>query len=501
MISSNDAEYLVEVIDGKRYYQGNVLAPSTMIWKCTTPGCPTSPKPQRRGQYKDKLICNACSNRIKSQNPETLEKRGRAISKTIASLGDKWSEVATKNMSSQKSRNKISLSMKNYIENNKEEATAIRKETALKNNEISGFGTGEFGKKVWENLKPEQRFSRISNAAIGLSEIGKKEHLDLINTRYPDFKLIEFGNPDNIYECPKNHLFPMRSNNFLKRANCPECVEKSKVELEMHKWLQEILPNIKRNKRVLYLDDTKNGNRALEIDSFDLESKFGVETHGIYYHQESFVGNIHKIKSELADKWGYTLLQFFEDEINYKGNIVKSLIKSKLGLNNIVVYARDCEVVILKHKEIRSFLEENHLQGSCKSFLKIGLRYQGELISVLTFRKPRNKGIEIAEIARFCTKMGTKVTGGFSRMLKKAESILKAMAYEKIGSYSDRRYSKGEIYKSNGFDFKYFTVPDKFWVKGDSRYPREISWGKTEEEMSKYKSILGAGHSYWEKKI
>ena len=498
---SNDAENLVKIVNGKRYYEGKALPPSVMLWKCTTPNCTTPPKPQRRGQYKDKLFCNTCSNRQKSQNPEIIERRGRAISKAIASLGNKWSEVATKNMSSQESRNKISESMKQYIENNKEEAVAVRKETALKNNQVTGFGTTEFSKRIWENLKPEERRTRSLNAALGGLETSKKEHIELMNARYPGFKIIEFGNPDNLYECPKSHLFHMRSNNFLKRGNCPECIEKSKVELEMHKWIQKLLPNSKRNKRVLYLDDTKNGNRALEIDSFDADRSFGIETHGIYYHQEAFVGNQHKIKAELADKWKYTLLQFFEDEIYYREDIVKSIIKSKLGFIDSSVYARDCEVIILKHKEIRPFLDSNHLQGYCKSFLKIGLKYQGELVSILTFRKPRNKGKEVAEIARYCTKMGTKIVGGFSRMLKKAESILRNMGYSIIGSYADRRYSKGEVYKSNGFEFKYYTVPDMFWVKGNCRYPREISWDKSKEEMSKYKSILGAGHSYWERRI
>jgi hypothetical protein len=498
---SNDAEHLIEIRDGKRYYQGKYLAPAVMLWKCTTPGCETPPKPQRRGQYKDKFICNACANRIKSQNPEILKKRGEAISRSIQELGDKWSEVATKNMSSQATREKISISIKKSIENNKEEAIRIRRETALKNNKKSGFGTAQFSKKVWENLLPEERQERTHAAAVAMTETVQKEHVKLMEERYIGFQLVDFGHPDNVYRCPQGHVFLMRSSNFLKRGNCPECIEKSKIEIELHNWILTILPNAKRNKRVLFLDDTKNGNRALEIDSFDPEIKFGVELHGIYHHQEEFVGNIHKKKAELADKWGYTLLQFFEDEINFKNDIVKSIIKSKLNIDIQTIYARDCEVVLLEYKEIVKFLEYNHLQGKCRSFLKIGLKYNNELVSVLTFRKPRNKSSGAVEIARYCTKMGLKITGGFSRMLKKSEEILKKMNYNKIITYSDRRYSKGEVYKTNGFVFKYFTVPDMFWVKGSNRYPREISWGKTEEEMKRYKKILGAGNSYWEKDI
>jgi hypothetical protein len=470
-----------------------------MLWKCTSEGCQTPPKPQRRGQYKDKLFCNACSNRIKSQNPEILQKRGKAISAAIIALGDKWSEVASKNMSSEETKGRISESMKMYIQNNREKAIAIRKQTALSNNKKTGFGTSEFSKRIWENLKPEEKENRINKASKNSTESARKEHIALMESRYHGFQVIEFNSPDNTYMCPKGHLFFMRSGNFLKRGNCPECVEKSKVELDMYNWMLKLLPNARRNKRVLYLDDTKNGNRALEIDVFDKDLNFGVEVHGIYYHQEEFVGDSHKIKAELSDKWGYTLLQFFEDEIYFKEDIVKSLIKSKLNIDTKSIYARDCELVILKHGEVSGFLENNHLQGKCKSFLKIGLKLNGELLSVLTFRKPRGKDEYTSEIARYCTKLGFRVVGGFSKMLKKAEELLKIAGYKKIGTYSDRRYSRGEIYKNNGFEFKHFTVPDMFWVKGQNRYPREISWSKSKEEMEKYKKILGAGNSYWEK--
>lgn len=499
---SNDAEHLVTILNGERYYDGKRLSPSTMLWKCTTIDCNTPPKPQRRGQYKDKMICNACSNRIKNKNPELLKKRGKAISKSIAELGNKWSEVATKNMSSVIVREKISNSTKKYIQQNKEIAIAIRKETAINNNKKTGFGTAEFSKRVWENLEPEERQARTFKAAKGGLDTGRKEHLDLVNSRFPAFKVLEFGNPDNLYECSEGHSFLMRGSNFLKRGICTECTPKSKLELDMHKWLETLLPNIKRNKRVLYLDDTQNGNKALEIDSFDLNSKFGVETHGVYYHREEFVGNVHKIKADLADKLGYTLLQFFEDEINYKQDIVKSVIKSKLGIPQNTIYGRDCSIVILKHKETKQFLNDNHLQGTCKSFLKVGLTYKNEIVSVLTFRKPRNKGENVVELARYCTKLDNKVLGGFSKMLKKAESILKTMGYNKLCSYSDRRYSKGEIYKNNGFEFKHNTVADLFWAdRNGFRHPREISWSKTPKEMSKYWKILGAGHSYWEKNL
>ncbi len=123
----------MQIIDGQRFFEGKKLANAVMLWKCATAGCTTPPKPQRRGQYENKFRCNACSNREKAKDPELLKRRGKAIDDAIACLGNKWSEVASKNMSSKEVREKISESTKKYISENQEEALRIRRDTALKN--------------------------------------------------------------------------------------------------------------------------------------------------------------------------------------------------------------------------------------------------------------------------------------------------------------------------------------------------------------------------------
>jgi hypothetical protein len=295
----------------------------------------------------------------------------------------------------------------------------------------------------------------------------------------------------------------MRGNNFIKRGVCPECAPKSKIQQNLYNWVQSLVPSFLMNKRVLYLDKTQNGNKALEIDIYEPNLKIGVEVHGLYYHTQGKVGNLHQKKAILADQNGIQLLQFFEDEINTNELLVKSMIRSKLHLIENKINARDCDIEIISNQESEIFLEKNHLQGHCRSFLRIGLKHKDELIALITFRMPRKGASQVAEIARFCIKADTNVMGGFAKLLKRGESILKNLGFVSLITYSDRRYSNGNVYKLNGFTFKHFTKPDWFWFKDGIRYPRQISWGKTKRQMidDKYEIILGAGHVLWTKHL
>jgi len=512
MNRSNDREDLVVVTkDRERTYEGTRLQPAQMLWQCTTQNCLSPIKIRRRGQYQDKLICNICSNRIKSKDPIVLANRGKAISKAIAERGDQWSVTATKNMSVQATRDKISESVTDYIAENPE-AIEIRRETALKNNEVSGFGTSEFGKNIWDSLTDEERKTRVSNALTEQAISLHDRHVRLAKLRFPDFTVLTF-NDDGVYQymCPKEHIFLQRSNNFIKRGNCPFCTPKSSMEIKVYDFIKDLLPNIERNRRVLYRDDTKNGNNALEIDLYDEERKFGIELHGLYWHQEAesdiSIGvdrSSHRLKAELADKHDIKLLQFFEDEINEQTDIVESVIKAKLGIFQHKIYARECTLKEVDYKTASAFLNANHLQGQCRGTLRLGLWYKDELVSLLTFRTPRvNEDEKTVEIARFCSKLNWSVGSGFDRLLASAEKSLKANGIDTIMTYADRRYSHGEVYERNKFQFVEFTEPDMHWCNKESRFPRQISWKKGDAAMKEegYWKIYGTGNSKWIKKI
>ena len=99
------------------------------------------------------------------------------------------------------------------------------------------------------------------------------------------------------------------------------------------------------------------------------------------------------------------------------------------------------------------------------SKIKLGLEYNGILLSVMTFSKPRfNKNYEW-ELVRFCNLLNHNVVGGASKLLK---HFIRNYNPKNLISYADLRYSNGNMYKTIGFTFKHYTPPSYVYIKGDN---------------------------------
>lgn len=222
-----------------------------------------------------------------------------------------------------------------------------------------------------------------------------------------------------------------------------------------------------------------------EIDLVFNNQKLCVEYNGLFWHSELLLNkrgedgvNYHLNKTNACESKGYTLFHIFDtDDLD----IWKSMINNKLGLNNIV-YARECIVKSLDSKECSLFLKENHLQGLCNSKIRYGLFYNNELVEVITFGKPRfNKNYDY-ELLRLCSKKYTTVVGGASKLFK---HFLKQVGKCKIISYANRRFSKGEIYKTLGFTWLRNTKPNYFYFEHNNILSRNKC------QKHKLKQLLG----------
>jgi hypothetical protein len=181
--------------------------------------------------------------------------------------------------------------------------------------------------------------------------------------------------------------------------------------------------------------------------------------------QETEKRNNHFIKYRECRDLNINLLQINSHEWNNvnKQNIWKSIINNKLGNSNRI-YARKCKIVELTNKQKNDFLNANHLQGMDNSKIKLGLEYNGDLVSVMTFSKPRfNKNYQW-ELVRFCNKLNHNVIGGASKLLS---YFKKSQNPKSLISYADLRYSNGNMYKKLGFVFKSYTPPSYVYTKGD----------------------------------
>ena len=156
----------------------------------------------------------------------------------------------------------------------------------------------------------------------------------------------------------------------------------------------------------------------------------------------------------------------FEDEWLYHSDIVKSRIKNILHSNSNRIYARKCEIKEIRFSDCKDFMNKNHIQGSVCGKYYIGLYYNNELVSLMTFGNLRkNLGYDnkdnTYELLRFCNKLNTTVIGGASKLFK--YFITKYNPIEVI-SYCDKRWSRGNLYEQLGFTLIRESKPNYYYI-------------------------------------
>lgn len=224
----------------------------------------------------------------------------------------------------------------------------------------------------------------------------------------------------------------------------------------------------------IYHGEILENNRSLispyELDIYLPDKKLAIEFDGIYWHNSDNKPNdYHLFKTEQCEKQGIQLIHIFEDEWINKRKIVEDRIKSILGIFDKKIYARKCQIKSISSKESNEFLNENHLQCGDNSSIRYGLFFEDELVSVMTFGKPRFNDNYNYELIRFASKLGFQVIGGFGKLLK---YFIKNFPNNSIVSYADRRYSQGKVYLKNNFKFVEVSKPNYFYVKGNEKFSR-----------------------------
>src|SRR5690606_27715671 len=206
-----------------------------------------------------------------------------------------------------------------------------------------------------------------------------------------------------------------------------------------------------------------------------------IEFDGLYYHSVEMgrFKNYHRFKTEMAKEKDIDLIHVFEDEWIHKQEIVKSVIRNKLGIIGNKVFARKCTVKEVPTKEARTFIDSYHLYGYKAAKVKLGLYLDDELIQVMTFSTGNHSRKQNGwEIDRFATKFDYQVVGGASKLFN---HFIKNHNPEEVISYADLRYGEGNVYKQLGFELLGNTQPSYYYVKGTKRIHR-YALRKTEEE-------------------
>lgn len=280
-----------------------------------------------------------------------------------------------------------------------------------------------------------------------------------------------------ILKCLKcNNSFEINRQYLVNRLNidneiCLNCNPilsgTSNMEIELFEFI-----NKNYNGIILSGDKTLIG---LELDIYLPELKLAFEFNGLFWHSEKYKEkSYHYNKSKKCLEMGVNLVHIWEDEWIYKKNIIKSIILNKLGKSQ-KIYARNCKIIELNNnKIIKEFLEENHIGGFIGSKIKLGLTYNNELISLMTFgnlRKPlgQNSKTGYFEMIRFCNKKNITVIGGASKLFK---FFIKNYHPLSIVSYCDLSKYNGSIYNNLGFKLSHISNPNYYYIVSGIRKHR-----------------------------
>lgn len=209
-----------------------------------------------------------------------------------------------------------------------------------------------------------------------------------------------------------------------------------------------------------------------ELDIYLPELKLAFEFNGLYWHCELYKdNNYHNKKTNMCIENNIQLVHIWEDDWDNKQTIIKSMILNKLKQTSNRIFGRKCQIKSVKSKESMVFLTNNHIQGKLGAAIKLGLYYNDELVSLMTFGKKRkimnsksNDGD--FELLRFCNKLNTSVIGGASKLFK---HFLKTTNVTNITTYADRSHSNGGLYNILGFEYGGITRPNYYYVVDNIR--------------------------------
>lgn len=292
-------------------------------------------------------------------------------------------------------------------------------------------------------------------------------NFDLINKNYWESNFIINGT-FNVEKCSKFHNIKINAiNKYKKMFNIivPNKLKKNIRQNEILNWLKNII-----NNKFIIAVNNRNIISPDELDIYISNKNLAIEYDGIMYHsygksKSSKFNNFknenryyHLNKTNKCNLLNIQLLHVFENEWINKKEIWQSIILNKLGLSN-KIFARNCIIKEVSFYDSKNFLEKNHLQGSCLSKINIGLYYNNELISLMTFGKSRFNKNYNWELLRFCNKLNISVIGGASKLLKYFRNKYKGS----IISYANKRWSNGNLYKKLGFKLLNETKPNYFY--------------------------------------
>ena len=458
--------------------------------------------------YKDKERMNKIKNTMlnrygvenASQSVEILEKKKQIMDKKWGGAGFGSKIIAAK--SSQTILDRYGVENVSCVEEIKER----KKQTTQKHygvdcslqipdvrRKIKPSLIAKYGEGFWKNVNKKSRIS-IQQKMLDI-------HTDLLRFEDDGRWVMRCPHPNCTKCTEKQYTTDQGMYHDRLRWGSETCTKLlSPGSTNQGTTLELFIRNILDEYDIEYLTNARDIISPLELDIYIPSKRIAIECNGSYWHS-SHPSTYHMEKFKKCQQQGIQLLTIWDDWIKNKSEIVTSILLSKLGLIHNAIYARKCEIKEISSADCSKFLNINHIQGSCKSSIRLGLIYKEDLVAVMCFSK-RSKlsGSKKMmdnewELIRFCNKLNTRVIGAACRLMR---CFIQNYHPKQITSFSCNDISDGRLYKTMGFIQKNIS-PSYWYIKQGSlqryhrssftkqairkKFPKVYKEGLTETEM------------------
>lgn len=223
------------------------------------------------------------------------------------------------------------------------------------------------------------------------------------------------------------------------------------------------------------LESTNKILNGKQLDGYDSQLEFAIEYCGLFHHSDNPSPKANKHKQYHYEKWkicyekNIKLFTIYSDEWKYNKDKIKRYIYMNLGLAKTKIFARKCIFREISKKEANDFCNLHHLQGGTPNILKaFGLFYDNNLVQMMSFGYHHRNSKTIV-LNRMCGEFDIQVIGGASKLIKNAHKILQCP----IVTWSNNRWSNGNVYQKAGFKLDRYLPPDYEWTNHTARFSKQ----------------------------
>jgi hypothetical protein len=243
------------------------------------------------------------------------------------------------------------------------------------------------------------------------------------------------------------------------------------------------------------VEKTRHHIHGFELDAFVPELNVAFEYDGMFWHSEMKVGKTKQLlKTNLCNEEGIKLIHIFENEWVTQQDKIKDIINEAL-CNNTVINLQNAEAKQIDNQVAIDFANANKLYGGKECVNSIGLFVNDDLLSTMSFAKPRLRRFDGLEIVNDCTAIGYTSKDAYSVML---DNAVRLFDIKHAIAYADRSKNDIEKYERTKMRFVKNVEPYHSVIVDNTRFS-DCYWSSSDRDEENYAyKVFNCGYSIYE---